>query len=235
MINTYIALDLETTGTNPASDRIIEIGAARIVDGNVEDTRSILINPGFEIPERITEITGICDLDVVNAPRIQDVLDDILDFTKDMPILGHNVIFDYSFLKKAAIDGKRTFDRDGIDTLKIARRLLPGLPKKNLPNLCAYFKINPGKSHRALDDALSASRLYEKLYELNPLDEGFEKALPLMYSVKKDSPITPAQRSYLSSLARQHNIELSMPIDEFSKSQASRMIDKILSKYGKII
>ena len=234
MIDTYVAIDLETTGTNPAEDRIIEVGAAKVECGRVVSTFSTFVNPQISISPRITSLTGITDEDVAGAPVIADIIADMIAYTKDVPILGHNVIFDYSFIKKAAANSKLEYAKEGIDTLKIARRILPDVPHKNLPALCEHFKIDPGKSHRALDDAISASKLYYALYAVNPEDKMFNKAMVLNYSVKKDSPITPAQKKYLTALAQYHNVAVTVPIDSMTKSQASRMIDGIIGQYGRI-
>ena len=234
MIDTYVAIDLETTGTNPAEDRIIEVGAEKVECGRVVSTFSTFVNPQISISPRITSLTGITDEDVAGAPVIADIIADMIAYTKDVPILGHNVIFDYSFIKKAAANSKLEYAKEGIDTLKIARRILPDVPHKNLPALCEHFKIDPGKSHRALDDAISASKLYYALYAVNPEDEMFNKAMVLNYSVKKDSPITPAQKKYLTALAQYHNVAVTVPIDSMTKSQASRMIDGIIGQYGRI-
>ena len=150
MINTFVALDIETTGLNPAEDKIIEIGMAKISDGEIVDSYSTLVNPGIKISERITMITGITDDMVEGKPAITEIISDIVDFTKDMPILGHNVIFDYSFIKKAAVNSGLDFKKSGIDTLKLSRRLLPEVPHKTLEYLCGYFGIDAGNSHRAM-------------------------------------------------------------------------------------
>ncbi len=234
MIDTYVALDLETTGIRPAEDRIIEIGAVKVVEGKPIDTFSTFINPQIPISARIEEITGITDAMVSGAPYIGDVIAEVVDYTEGFPLLGHNIIFDYSFLKKAAVDQKLSFERSGIDTLKIARRILPQLEKKNLSVLCEYLGIHPEHSHRALDDARSASLLYRRLNELKPQDDGFVKPIALNYSVKRDTPLTPAQRSYLISLVNYHHIRLEQPIEGLTKRQASRMIDTILSEKGRI-
>ena len=234
MIDSYIALDLETTGLNPASDRIIEIGMARIEHGEVKDTYSTLINPGITVSDRVVELTGIHNEELTDKPRIDDVLCDIMEFIGDYPILGHNIIFDYSFLKKSAVNNKLEFNVRGIDTLKMARRILPELEHKRLDYLCEHLDIDPGNSHRALDDAISASKLYYALYAVNPEDEMFNKAMVLNYSVKKDSPITPAQKKYLTALAQYHNVAVTVPIDSMTKSQTSRMIDGIIGQYGRI-
>lgn len=233
MINTYVAIDLETTGLNPAEDRIIEIGAVKVIDGEIKDKVSTFINPMKTIEPRVTELTGITQSMVSTAPCIDDVLGEIIEFTEGYVLLGHNILFDYSFLNRAAVNAGRTFERDGIDTLKIARRLLPDIESRGLEYLCGYFSIDPGNSHRALDDALSAMKLYGKLYELNGDDEGFWHAVKLEYKIKKQSPITPRQIQYLAALVEKHKIVLGVEIESLTKNEASRHIDKILSTYGR--
>ena len=127
MIDSYVALDIETTGLNPAADRIIEIGMARVCNGNVTDTYSTLVNPGIKISDRIIELTHIHNEELTDKPRINELIEDVIQFIGDYPILGHNVIFDYSFLKKAAVNNNLVFPSAGIDTLKMARRILPEL------------------------------------------------------------------------------------------------------------
>lgn len=235
MINSYVALDLETTGLNPSTDRIIEIGAAKVIDGVIVSTFTTLVNPQVPVSSKVNKLTGINSQMLENQPLIGDVIADVIEYTEDIPILGHNVIFDFSFLKKAAVNNKLNFERDGIDTLKMARRILPNLEHKGLEYLCNYFSIYPENNHRALDDALSALKLYEKLYELNPEDKGFFEAVKLNYSVKRDSSITPAQTCYLTKLVLHYNIIMQSEIKSLTKSQASRMIDTIISEYGKIV
>ena len=184
MIDSYVALDIETTGLNPAADRIIEIGMARVCNGNVTDTYSTLVNPGIKISDRIIELTHIHNEELTDKPRINELIEDVIQFIGDYPILGHNVIFDYSFLKKAAVNNNLVFPSAGIDTLKMARRILPELEHKKLDYLCEYLKIDPGNSHRALDDALSASGIYWKMYTIKPDDSGFEIPSELVYSVE---------------------------------------------------
>jgi DNA polymerase-3 subunit alpha (Gram-positive type) len=233
MINSYIALDTETTGVNPSDDRIIEIGMARVIDGQIEASYSTLIDPQMNISARITELTGITDGDVTGKPVIADIIGEIIDFTQDLPLLGHNIIFDYKFIKKAAADNSMQFVKNGIDTLKMARRILPDMPHKGLEYLCAQLGINPGHSHRAYDDAVSAMQLYNRLYELAPNDAGFETAPELVFAVKKDVPATAAQLRYIAALTAKHNIELNEKTEGLTKSKASRIIDGIISTYGK--
>lgn len=234
MINSFVALDLETTGISPTEDRIIEIGAIKVVDGTERAIFSTFVNPEMKIPPRITEITGINDNMVCNAPVIKDIFSELLEFLEDYPLLGHNIIFDYSFLKTAAVNMDLPFEKQGIDTLKMARRVYADFESKRLEFLCVNLQIDSGTSHRACDDARSARLLYEKMYAVNPEDEGFLKALPLEFKVKKKLPITPAQLRYLKALLQGHHIVLEVEPESMTKSEASRMIDTILSSYGRV-
>lgn len=233
MIREYVAVDLETSGLNPSQDRIIEIGMAKVADGEIADRYSILVNPQIPLDERITELTGITTDMLYGQPVIDDIIGEVLDFTGDLPILGHNIIFDYSFLKKAAVNNRLSFEKQGIDTLRLARRLLPDAPHKNLSYLCRYFQIDTGSSHRAYDDAVSAIRLFNRLYAYKPEDPGFDELIPLNFTVKKDAPITPAQKRYLINLSTMHGVALAEPVEQLTKSRASKLIDTIISQYGR--
>ena len=105
--NSYIAIDLETTGLNPKTERIIEIGAARVEDRTVVQTYSTFVNPERELDARIRELTGICDDDLKDAPVLDTVLPELLAFCGELPLLGHHVIFDFSFLRHIS---KRQFN-----------------------------------------------------------------------------------------------------------------------------
>lgn len=233
MINSFVALDVETSGLSPDNDKIIEIGMAKILDGELIDKYSALINPKRVIPPNIVELTGITQDMLDDKPAIEELIDDILEFIGDYPILGHNVNFDYGFLKKAAVNSGHTFEKQGIDTLKMARRLLPEVEHKNLDYLCSYFGIDAGNSHRAYDDAVSAWKLFMRLYSVKPDDEGFNELITLSHSVKKDVPSTPAQRRYLMALINMHGINIGEDIDSLTKSRASKLIDGIISRYGR--
>lgn len=234
MIQSFVAIDLETTGISPSEDRIIEVGALKVIDGKECGVYRTFINPRMSISARITEITGIDNTMVAGAPVIEEVLDDILEFIEDLPILGHNILFDYSFLKCAAVSMGREFEKEGIDTLKLARKILPDAESKKLEYLCEYLQINPGNSHRAFDDARSARILYEKLQEINPDEADLDKTIKLEFGIKKKSPITPAQLKYLKALVQAHGIALEVEPESLTKNEASRIIDKILSSYGRI-
>lgn len=243
MIDSFICLDLETTGLNPKTDKIIEIGAVRIENGVETGTFETFVNPGRSLEDRIVELTGITDDDLKDAPVIEEVLPQFIEFTKGLPLLGHSVLFDFSFIKKAAVNQKLTFEREGVDTLKIARRYLPELPHRSLGYLCEHYGIEH-HAHRALQDVRATIRLHEILWEnfgeqeeLTDTSENKKNSLftptKLIYQAKKDSPITKNQKERLYKLINQHKIKTDYDIDKLTKSEASRYTDRILAEYGR--
>ena len=232
----YVTLDLETTGLEPKRDRIIEIGAVKVSNGVVIGEYTTLIDPQLEIPERISKLTGISNDMVQGKPLIQKVLGEFLEFCGDLPLLGHNILFDYSFVKHQAVNCGLEFEKEAVDTLKIARAVLSDLPSRSLQNLRQYFEIPQGDAHRALEDARTTYHLYERLFQ----EYGQSKpelfcSKPLIYKVKKQGPMTPAQKRYLQDLVKYHRINLNVNPESLTKNEASRLIDEILSTYGKIM
>lgn len=228
MINSYISIDLETTGLNPKQDKIIEIGAIKIVDGVKVDTFSTFVNPGRRLEERIVELTGITQKQVDNAPPIEAVLPGLMDFLEDFTLLGHHILFDYSFLKKAAVNQKLSFEKQGIDTLRIARVYLPQLEHRTLEYLCHYYRI-PHSAHRALGDAEAASQLYQILTrEYYGQEPGPFEAKQLQYNVKKETPATKSQKERLYRLIEQHHLTVDFDVERLTRSEASRYTDKLL-------
>ncbi len=241
----YVALDIETTGLNPKYDKIIEIGAVRVRDGKAEDTFSSFVNPAKSLPTRIIELTGIQDADVCKAPYIDEVLDAFLTFAGDDVLLGHNLIFDYSFVKKAAVNCKKSYERTGIDTLKIAKCFLGDLESRSLGFLCEYFQIALD-AHRALNDAIAAHTLYQILAQKygNVETKPFQPR-QLVYNVRKENPITPKQLELLLKLIVQYHLqregyllspvvnvtEDTIDLQKLSKNEASRLTDKLLSNF----
>lgn len=234
----YVALDLETTGLSPRDDRIIEIGAVKYIGGVRTDSFACFVNPDIHIPERITEITGIDDSMVSHAEYIDTALAGLLDFLGDMPVLGHNVAFDYGFVCQKALDMKIKYHTTGIDTHRISKILLAGLESRSLESLCSYYNIVEEPRHRAFSDAAAAARLYDCLYSEAQRSEAQDYGslfmpMDIVYTAKKDTPITPKQTAFLKSLIKQHGVILDKKIESLTKSQASREIDKILSTYGR--
>lgn len=162
MRGVLIAIDLETTGLDAADSHIMEIGAARFEDGQLAATYTTLVNPGVTVPQRVTDITGIKNEDLIGAPRLAAALPDLLAFCGDAPLIGHNIDFDLRFLHK---QGALTANA-AIDTYELAAALLPTAPRYNLNALTQVFGIVPeGHYHRALTDAIASGRLYFALWE----------------------------------------------------------------------
>lgn len=230
----FISVDIETTGLSPIKDRIIEIGAVKVVNGEIVDTFDLLVDPQVELSERIIALTGITDDMLKGKPSIEEVLQAFMEFNENLPLLGHNILFDYSFLKTAASKQKQSYERSGIDTLYLSRMLHPELESKSLEAMCQYYHIINENHHRAYEDALATMRLYECLAKHEKaLPESFA-AKPLMYRVKKIEPAMPRQKKLLNDLIKYHKIEVRQSVDTMTKSEASRLVDMIFANYGRI-
>ena len=235
MTHSYIALDLETTGLEAKLEKITEIAALRVEDDVITGRFSTLVNPRRSMEARITQLTGFTDDIVKDAPPIEEVIGDVVSFCGRLPLLGHNIIFDYGFLKRAAINSGLEFDKEGVDTLTICRACMPVERKRNLTCACAYYQVPQSLAHRAEADAEAAHLLYQKLMDRH----GEEKpelftAKPLIYKAKRDQPATKRQKDYLRDLVKCHRIDITVQIDDMSRSEVSRMIDKVISRYGRI-
>ena len=160
-MRTYVALDLETTGLDPERDAVIEIGAVRVQGARVESEWGSLVNPGRPLPPFITQLTGISDEMLANAPRVNRVVPELAEFVGDLPILGHNVGFDLSFLKRFGLFGLN----DAIDTYDLASVLLPAAGRYRLASLANSLNVPVPQSHRALDDAHTTHQVFVKLQE----------------------------------------------------------------------
>ncbi len=218
---------------NPKTDKIIEIGAVKVVEGRPVQKYASFVNPGRKLEERIVELTGIRDEDLADAPYIPQILPEVTAFLEELPLLGHSVLFDFSFLKKAAVDQKLMFAKKGLDTLKISRKYLASLEHRSLDYLCEYYGI-PHRAHRALEDAEATCALYEKLTEqFYQEEEPLFVPAELIFQVKRDTPATKAQKEKLYRLISQHNIVMEAEIERLTRSEASRFTDKILAKYGR--
>jgi len=233
---TFTALDVETTGLSPEKDKLIEIGAVKYQDGKAVDTFSALINPGIPIPEKITSLTGITGDMVKDAAKEKETIAAFLAFADTDVIVGHNIGFDFSFLKTAAVRHGYTFEKAAVDTLKLARKFHADLPSKNLGSICAHYQIVNERSHRAYHDAqASADILFKMAEEFEEKDAKAFEAELLFYKPKKQEPITLKQRKYLLDLRAYHKIEDEIDLDTMTKSDASRMIDKIILENGMIM
>ena len=229
MTNTYIAIDLETTGLSAKLDKIIEIGAVKFTDGKETDVFSTYVNPGIRLPERIIELTGIRDADVEGALDMEDLLEELDVFLGEEVLLGHNLLFDFSFLKKAFSYKKRKFEKTGIDTLKIARACLPQMEHKGLGDLCAFYKI-PLKAHRAVEDARAAGLLYQRLTEHIKEKKELEKKISGLIERRKDAGNVERK---IDEIHR--HIEDMKQINEIDRSVVQKFIEKIIIEKNGII
>lgn len=238
MTDSYVCIDLETTGLDPKRDKIIEIGAVRVEQGEITGEWETFVNPGQTLPERIVELTGIHDGELTGAKPIRELLPELFAFLGEDVLLGHSILFDFSFLKKAAVNERLSFERQGIDTLKIARKYLKELESRSLGALCKHYEI-PHSAHRALGDARATAALYGKLAEefYEKEEAAGEKSLfrpkPLLYQAKRDTPLTIAQKEQLYKLVDRHKLIVDYEIESLTRSEASRKIDHILQEYGR--
>ena len=233
----FTAIDIETTGLSPERDRIIEIGAVRFVDGVKTEVFSTLVHPQLPaIPERITALTGITEEMLAGAPEEAETMQQLFSFLEDEEVLlGHNILFDYSFLSVAAGCMGCPFEFRGLDTLLMARLSRPELPRKNLSVMCEEYGIQTECAHRAYEDALAAARLYFCLSE--QFSEGHPEwfaTQPLSYVKKKTEPVTAKQVRYLKAIIDTYHLSLAPDFATLTKSEASRMVDTLLATYGRI-
>ena len=187
----FVVFDIETTGLNSHTNKIIEIGAVKIKAGRIIDRYSQLINPGISIPYYITEITSITNEQVANQPKIDEVIGKFVDFIGDAVLVAHNAPFDMGFIKR---DIKEYLNIDlensVIDTLQMARDLFPDFKKYGLGDLNKSLGLALEKHHRAVDDSQATANMFiiflEKYKEkgieyLKDINKGFE------VNVKKQS------------------------------------------------
>lgn len=150
----FICFDLETTGLSAQNDRITEIGAVRLHNGEITDRFDIFVDPERPIPEKITQLTSITNEMVQGAPKEAEALQQFFDFCGENAVLvAHNASFDASFVRAALQRQGKPFENTYIDTVTMARSLLPDLKKATLDSVANYLKLKPFHHHRAEDDA----------------------------------------------------------------------------------
>lgn len=163
---TFVVVDTETTGLRPGSHRLIEVAGIRVRGGEVESSYQSLLNPGVRVPTFIAQFTGISQEMVNSAPRSHEVLPEFLQFVEGAIVVGHNVGFDIGFLAYEAQLLGQSFPLDGLDTIPLARRFLPGLKRFKLDNVAAHLKIATANRHRALGDARVTAAVFLKLLQV---------------------------------------------------------------------
>jgi CRISPR-associated protein Cas2 len=165
---TYVVIDIETTGLSVAEDEIIEIGALLIEDGNIKGKFQSLIKTSKQISSSIEDLTGISnEILYIEGRELVDVMQEFLEFVNDLPVISHNANFDFSFIRAACQRCKLPlFSNNCIDTLLLAQRLIDDVQDYKLTTLLDYFKINTQGSHRSINDCISTHILYTKLIEI---------------------------------------------------------------------
>ncbi len=164
--DSFVVFDLETTGFSPVRNRIIEIGAVKVVDGRITDRFSTFVNPEIPIPPRITEVTSIRDSMVESAPTIREVLPDFLSFCEGCVLVAHNAGFDYGFLRKKGEEQGIPVSFTVVDTVGTARVLFPHLARYTLDNVAKTMKISLEHHHRAVEDAEATAEIFAKMISI---------------------------------------------------------------------
>lgn len=231
MLKSYIAFDVETTGLNPAENEIIEIGALKVREGKVAERFMELVRPLSPVSPSITALTGITNQMVSSARSRHDVISDFLAFCGEDILIGHNVSFDYSFVKTSAAAEGLPFEKSGIDTLKIAQKVHKDLESRSLESLCRYYHIENRSAHRAYHDALATAKLYQTLaHYFEAENPRLFSPVQLNYKIKKPRPATAKQIAFLTSLARKKEVCADWDPDTLTLSDASRLIDMMLKQ-----
>lgn len=184
-----IIFDVETTGLSFSDDRLTEIGAIKLKNGQIIDNFDIFVNPEREIPEKIIKLTGITNEKVKNAPKTKEALEKFFEFCGDNPVLvAHNAFFDTSMInascKRVGIQKEYTY----IDTLILAQSVITDLGKYKLDTLAKYFKLGKFNHHRAEDDAFMLAKIYLSLIDLVKKIDGIN-VLGDLNSLESNIPI----------------------------------------------
>lgn len=176
-MNSYISVDLETTGFSAETCDVIEIGAWKIKEGVVIDKFCTLVRPIMYIPRTVQDLTGITNEMVASSDTIESVLFEFFDFCEDLPFLGHNLPFDYRFLeyrgKFLGLDFSLNKARTGIDTLQLSKKLIPDLSSHKLTSVSEHLGVNAGNRetcefHRAGFDSYVTKLVYDRFLYTYP-------------------------------------------------------------------
>ena len=162
----YVVFDIETTGFSPSKDRIIEIGAVKVTDGKITEKFSTFVNPQIPIPFEIEKLTGITDSMVLDAEDITAVLPKFLEFCSDAVLVAHNASFDVNFITKNAERMGIAIEPTVLDTVTLARQLLPNLGRYKLDTVAKALGISLANHHRAVDDAGATAEIFAAFVEM---------------------------------------------------------------------
>lgn len=181
--SSYIVFDIETTGLSAENDKITEIGAVKVLNGEVVDTFSTFVNPEVHIPSKITQLTGITDEMVADAPKIEDILPEFLEFCEGSVLVAHNASFDVGFIRVNARRLNIDFEFTVLDTLQLARKMFPELKSHKLNIVANHLEVRLDNHHRAVDDSKATAEIFIKccnllkeqsVFDLDQLNGAFE-------------------------------------------------------------
>lgn len=195
-LSDYVVLDLETTGLSAKKEKIIEIGMVKISEGVKIGEFSSLIAPQKRLSSRITKITGITDSDLAGAPVFSEIGSKVKDFIGDSLVIGHNIVFDLTFLEAAFFECGIRIGYTYLDTLDLARKVFPDFENHKLETMISKLNLSDGQSHRALDDVYCTHALFQKicdLYSNSPfMDAVFSCCTPIetYYVAPTDYPLS---------------------------------------------
>lgn len=162
----YVVFDIETTGLSPVNDKITEIGAVLLENGEIKDVFNTFANPEQPIPAKIIELTGITDAMVKDAPSQSEAVQAFLDFIGDRPLVAHNGHgFDIRFIRRAAMNMGASFTNTYLDSLPLAQSLYPGLRNYKLDTIGRHLEIPDFNHHRASDDAKALSDIFVRMLD----------------------------------------------------------------------
>lgn len=172
---TFICFDIETTGLSAARDKITEIGAVKVENGVITDTFSTFANPEMPIPQKITQLTGITDDMVKDAPSQREAVGAFLEFAGNNVLVAHNAPFDTSFIAKACEDMGKEYNYTSIDTVAISRAILTDIKNCKLDTVAKFLRLGDFNHHRATDDAEMLARIFINLCQRLTDDYGITK------------------------------------------------------------
>nr|WP_316613703.1 PolC-type DNA polymerase III [uncultured Ruminococcus sp.] len=182
MDDTFVCFDLETTGLYATNDRITEIGAVKVQNGKIVDSFSTFADPERPIPAKVIQLTGITDSMVKGAPSQREAVQQFLEFCGDAVLVAHNAPFDTGFIRKVCQDNGMEYNYNSVDTVAIARKILPDINNVKLDTLAKHFRLGKFNHHRAVDDAemltnifLNLIRVLEKDFDVHDLNDMREK------------------------------------------------------------
>lgn len=232
--DSYTVIDLEMTGLSAKRDKVIEIGAVRVRNGKATETFGTFVRAKCEIPQDVQTLTGITNEMLLGGMDEDPAMQKLLDFIKDDILVGHNVHYDYRFLKQWAANRRIPLEMYACDTLMISRALLAPDQSKKLEDLCEYFHIERNRAHRAPDDAWQTQQIFECLKTLgNDKPELFTPKL-LTYHAKRQTPATALQKKRLMEYMEFYRIPDPVCFDTLTRSEASRLQDRYYAAYGKM-